>query len=252
MNALVLTFVSILKHDYTFGVHMIKEKYYSTTTNVDRFCNVYLPDNYTLKRKYNVLYVLHGVGGTEDEWLENGSPIEIMSQLYKDNLVEPMIIVFPNGRAMNPDSVPQDVFGQVYQLAFERFEDDLLHDLIPFIETKYSVYGDRAHRGICGLSQGGGQSLNFGLSHPELFSCVGAFAPAPNTDISKFKIESNIKEPIIYLLCGESDDLLFVSEQVNGFLSSQGIPHVYKTMQGDHEWFVWKEGLKSFVQMIFR
>jgi len=242
----------LFSQENTYGGYMIKEKYFSATTNVDRFCNVYIPENYDTTKKYNVLYVLHGIGGTEDEWLQNGSPKEIIDQLYKNNLVEPMIIVFPNGRAMNPDSVPQDVYGQVAQSAFANFENDLIHDLIPFIEKKYSVYGDRSHRGMCGLSMGGGQSLNFGLSHSDLFSCAGAFSPAPNTDISKFNFENKNNIPIIYIVCGESDDLIFVSERVDSFLSSQKIPHIYKTMPGNHEWSVWKEGLRSFVQIIFK
>ena len=231
---------------------MIKEKYFSTTTKADRFCNVYLPEGYANTKKYDVLYVLHGIGGTEDEWLQNGTPKEIMDALIKSKLVEPMILVFPNGRAMNPDSVPRDMYGQIAQSAFANFENDLLNDLIPFIEKKYSVFGDRAHRGICGLSMGGGQSLNFGLSHPDMFSCVGAYSPAPNTDVNIFKIDNKNALPIIYILCGTSDDLLFVSQNTDSFLSSKNIPHTYKTMPGNHEWSVWKEGLKSFVQIIFK
>ncbi len=53
---------------------MLRETYYSTTTNVDRFCNVLLPDTYTPEQQYPVVYVLHGIGGTEEEWPENGTP----------------------------------------------------------------------------------------------------------------------------------------------------------------------------------
>lgn len=227
---------------------MLRETYYSTTTNVDRFCNVLLPDTYTPEQQYPVVYVLHGIGGTEEEWPENGSLQEIMDELYKRNLVEPMILVFPNGRAMNPDTVPQDVYGEVSQSAFANFEHDLINDLIPYIEEKYSVFGDRDHRGICGLSMGGGQALNFGLSHPELFCCVGAFSPAPNTDTNKFMLEMKACVPKIWILCGESDELLYVSQDTHAFLSTHEIPHSWTTMSGGHDWTVWREGLRLFLQ----
>jgi enterochelin esterase-like enzyme len=234
------------------GGHMIKERYHSSTTGVDRFCNVYLPEGYDEAEKYPVLYVLHGIGGTEDEWLDNGSPAEMIDGLIESKAIKPMILVFPNGRAMNPDSVPQDVFGAVAQSAFANFEKDLLEDLIPFIETRYAVYRDRGHRAICGLSMGGGQSLNFGLGHPDLFSCVGAFSPAPNTDTAKFVADPKGVKQVVYVVCGVSDSLLFVSQKAHAFLNERKIPHSYKTMSGGHDWTVWKAGMRAFVQIIFR
>ena len=230
----------------------MKLTYYSQTTGVDRHCNVYMPPGYTDGKKYNVLYVLHGIGGTEDEWLDYGSPKEIMDNLYAQGVVEPMILVFPNGRAMNPDAVPADIFCATAQAAFLNFERDLITDLIPFIEKQYPVYTDRQHRGICGLSMGGGQALNFGLGHPELFSCAGAFSPAPNTDSSVFKLDNKDMVPFIFILCGESDKLLPVAKNVDTFLSGRKISHSYRTMPGDHEWSVWNEGLRLFVPQIFK
>lgn len=234
------------------GGKIVRDTYFSTTTKTDRHCNVYLPEQYDETKKYNVLYVLHGIGGTEDEWIQYGSPEKIMDNLNENKLIEPMILVFPNGRAMNPDSVPQDVYGQTAQAAFANFENDLFDDLIPYIEKKYAVYGDRAHRGICGLSMGGGQSLNFGLGHPDMFSCVGAFSPAPNTDTGRFKLEKTGELPLIWIVCGESDSLLFVSEKADSFLTAEKIPHNYETVPGNHDWDVWKYGLETFVQLIFK
>ncbi|HAH61628.1 MAG TPA: enterochelin esterase [Treponema sp.] len=234
------------------GGSMIKDTYFSATTQTNRFCNVYLPEDYTETKKYNVLYVLHGIGGTEDEWIRYGTPEEILNRLYCEKKIEQMILVFPNGRAMNPDSVPQDAYGPVAQAAFANFENDLFNDLIPFIEKKYSVYGDRAHRGICGLSMGGGQSLNFGLGHPDAFSCVGAFSPAPNTNTEAFKTGKDITLPLIWIVCGKTDSLLYVSENTNSFLNAGNIPHSYRTIPGSHDWSVWKYGLENFVQLAFR
>jgi enterochelin esterase-like enzyme len=231
---------------------MTKQTYFSMTTGVDRHCNVYTPPGYSKAKKYNVLYVLHGIGGTEDEWPGNGTPLPIIDELFAEGKAEPMILVFANGRAMNPDSIPNNPFSAEAQAAFANFDKDLINYLIPFIEKNYSVYTDRKHRGICGLSMGGGQALNFGIGHPELFSCVGAFSPAPNTDSKLFKVENKDSAPFIWILCGESDNLLYIAKNADAFLSAHAIPHTFKTMPGGHDWGVWKAGLTEFVQLIFK
>lgn len=230
---------------------MIKTTYYSKTTGVDRGVHVYLPEGYSPQKKYPVVYVLHGIGGTEDEWIQHGTPKEIADSLIQQGLVKPVILVFPNGRAMNPDTVPSDIFSPAAQAAFGRFEEDLFQNLIPFIEKTYSVYTDRAHRGICGLSMGGGQALNIGLGNPDRFAWVGAFSPAPNTDTKLFRVTAR-NAPKIYILCGESDYLISVSEGAHQYLSQNKIPHNYKTMPGAHDWPVWKAGLKTFLQDFVR
>jgi enterochelin esterase-like enzyme len=90
-----------------------------------------------------------------------------------------MIVVMPNGRAQVDDH-PQGNPMQ-FAAAFATFENDLLKDVIPAIESKYSVQADREHRALAGLSMGGGQSLNFGLAHLDTFAWVGGFSSAPNT-----------------------------------------------------------------------
>src|SRR5437764_14343501 len=91
-----------------------------------------------------------------------------------------MIVVIPNGRA-SKDVTAKSPFNQQGP-AFAAFEKDLLNDLIPFIEKTYSVKAGRESRALAGLSMGGGQSLNFGLGHPETFAWVGGFSSAPNTN----------------------------------------------------------------------
>ncbi|MBN2353699.1 MAG: esterase family protein [Spirochaetales bacterium] len=228
-----------------------RQTYFSTTTGVDRHCYVYTPHGYTEDETYGVLYVLHGIGGTETEWINNGAQ-HIMDVLYAGGSVEPMILVFPNGRAMNPDGVPSDPFSAEAQAAFANFENDLFNDLIPFIEQHYPVYTDREHRGICGLSMGGGQALDFGLGRPESFSSVGAFSPAPNTDTSLFNVEADRPAQMIWILCGQSDGLLDIARNADAFLTGHGIAHTFKTMPGGHDWGVWQAGLREFVPLIFR
>jgi enterochelin esterase-like enzyme len=130
-----------------------------------------------------VLYLLHGIGGDETEWQRFAKPNVILDNLLADGKVAPMIVVMPNGRAQKNDRAGGNVFRSAP--AFAAFEQDLLKDVIPTIEARYSVQADREHRALAGLSMGGGQSLNFGLGNLDTFAWVGAFAPAPNTKPAK-------------------------------------------------------------------
>ncbi len=155
--------------------------YNSTTVGTTRRSLIYTPPGYSKKKKYPVLYLLHGIGGDEKEWLNGGHPEIILDNLYAQGKVEPMIVVLPNGRAMKDDRATGNIFDSAKVAAFATFEKDLLNDLIPYIEKHYPVYTDREHRAIAGLSMGGGQSLNFGLGNLDKFAWIGGFSSAPNT-----------------------------------------------------------------------
>src|SRR5205085_7978750 len=113
------------------------------------------------------------------EWERFATPDVLLDNLIADGKAVPMIIVMPNGRARKNDRAEGDVMASAP--AFAVFEQDLLKDVIPAIESRYSVQADREHRALAGLSMGGGQSLNFGLAHLETFAWIGAFSAAPNT-----------------------------------------------------------------------
>ena len=149
--------------------------YESKTVGAQRKALIYLPPGYSRSEKYPVLYLLHGIGGDEHEWLYGGHPEVILDNLYAAHKVEPMIVVLPNGRAMKDDRATGNIMAPDKVQAFATFENDLLDDLIPFIEKKFPVYKDSEHRAIAGLSMGGGQTLNFGLGHPEAFAWIGKF-----------------------------------------------------------------------------
>jgi enterochelin esterase-like enzyme len=129
--------------------------YKSKTVGPSRKTLIYTPPGFTKKKKYPVLYLLHGIGGDHKEWLNGGSPQVILDNLYAQGKIEPMIVVMPNGRAMKDDSPGANIFAPDKVEAFATFEQDLLNDLIPFIEKKYPVISDSEHRAIAGLSMGG-------------------------------------------------------------------------------------------------
>src|SRR5580704_12545423 len=181
------------------------------------------------KKKYPVLYLLHGIGGDENEWARGGSPDVILDNLYADKKAAPMIVVMPNGRA-SKDATARDPFPK-QSPAFAAFEKDLLTDLIPFVEKTYSVNADRDSRAIAGLSMGGGQSLNFGLANLDTFAWVGGFSSAPNTkppaDLIKDHAEAAKKLRLLYVACGDKDGLFRISQGVHKMLAEKMVPHVY-------------------------
>lgn len=108
--------------------------YVSKTVGTTRKTLVYTPPGYSKKNKYPVLYLLHGIGGDEKEWLKGGNPQLILDNLYADGKIVPMIVVMPNGRAMKDDRATGNIMAPDKVAAFATFERDLLDDLIPFVE----------------------------------------------------------------------------------------------------------------------
>lgn len=230
--------------------------YASNTVGTTRRAIIYTPPGYSKKKKYPVLYLLHGIGGDEKEWLNGGKPQVILDNLYAEKKLEPMIVVMPNGRAMKDDRAIGNIMAPDKVQAFATFEKDLLNDLIPFIEKRFSVLKDREHRAIAGLSMGGGQSLNFGLGNLDKFAWVGGFSSAPNTK----KPEELVPDPeaakqrlkLLWISCGDNDGLLSFSKRTHDYLYEKGVPHVYYVEPGVHDFKVWKNGLYMFSQFLFK
>ena len=230
--------------------------YSSKITGVDRHAVVYTTPGYSNRKKYPVLYLLHGIGGDEYEWLRGGSPQIILDNLYALKKIQPMIVVMPNGRAMKDDRATGNVMAADKVAAFAAFEADLLKELIPFVEAKYSASTNRGDRAIAGLSMGGGQSLNFGLGNLDKFAWIGAFSAAPNTkepaalipDVEAFK--KNVK--LLWISCGAQDGLLNFSKTTHDYLQEKRLTHGYLIEPGQHDFPFWKRSLYRYSQLIFK
>jgi len=228
--------------------------YESKSVGTSRKMQVYTPPGYSKDTKYPVLYLLHGIGGDETEWQRFASPNLILDNLLAEGKVTPMIVVMPNGRAQKNDRAEGNVFAAAP--AFAAFEQDLLEDVIPAIESRYSVEADREHRAIAGLSMGGGQSLNFGLAHLDMFAWIGAFSPAPNTRPPKELVPdpaaAKARLNLLWLSCGNKDGLIRISQGVHAYLRDNGVPHVWHVDGHGHDPVHWKNNLYHFTQRIFR
>src|SRR5687767_15676136 len=230
--------------------------YASGTVGTNRRALIYTPPGFSKEKKYPVLYLLHGIGGDEKEWLNGGKPQVILDNLYAGKKIKPMIVVMPNGRAMKDDRAGGNIFDSVKVQAFATFEKDLLNDLIPFIEKKYPVYRDRDHRAIAGLSMGGGQSLNFGLANLETFAWVGGFSSAPNTkpaaELLPDPAAAAKQLKLLWISCGNKDGLIRVSQGVHAYLKERNVPHIWHVDDNAHDFDHWKNALFHFAQRVFK
>lgn len=218
-----------------------------------KLCHVYLPAGYDGSVRYPVLYLLHGVGGDHHEWIRgsgtvDGRPviINLLDNLIARGEVEPLIVVFPNGRSCHDFADTNFDFAGTNMLGFYYFDYELRHNLIPFIELKYGTRADirdispegvrynRSQRAIAGLSMGGMQVLNLavgGFRHDfaedgnggglaptvqapgmlDLFGYAGAFSNAPTSsagDVLGASIHASGHDlDLLYLTCGDQDGI---------------------------------------------
>lgn len=245
--------ITDLREDIPHGkLEMIE--YESKSVGTTRKMNVYTPPGYNADETYPVLYLLHGIGGDETEWERFAKPDALFDNLIADGKAVPMIVVMPNGRAQKNDRAEGNVFESAP--AFEAFEDDLLKDVIPTIESRYSVNSDRTHRALAGLSMGGGQSLNFGLTHLDTFAWVGGFSSAPNTKAPEELIPDPEKAKeqleLLWLSCGNKDGLIRISQRMQRFLKEKEISHEWNVDTYGHDATHWRNNLYHFGQLLFQ
>jgi enterochelin esterase-like enzyme len=237
--------------------------YESKTVGAKRWMQVYTPPDFSRDKKYPVLYLLHGIGGNErEEWAKGGVPHVILDNLIADKKIEPMIVVLPNGNATT-NRAATDPGGNGGRRGFgdltgwgKPFENDLIKDIIPFIESHYPVKAERESRALAGLSMGGGQSLNIGLANLDTFAWIGGFSSAPNTNPPEQLVPDPDKATkqlkLLYISCGNKDGLIRISQGVHAHLKEKSVPHIWHVDDHAHDFQHWKNALYQFSQLIFK
>jgi len=232
-------------------VHL--HKYHSKSLGVTRGLYIYTPPGYEMNSniKYPVLYLLHGMGDTEDAWTVVGRANVIVDNLLAKNKAKPLVIVMPYGHT---PSTPPDMRSIG---SYGAFEKDLLEDVIPYVQSRYRVSSKAKDRAIAGLSMGGGQSLTVGLGNLELFGWVGAFSSAvprgKRLDNLLAKPETiNQQLKLFWIGCGRSDFLFQQNQSLFKRLKADNIKHVAHITDGTHEWRLWRHYLNELVPLLFK
>jgi enterochelin esterase-like enzyme len=238
-------------------------EYASKSLNTRRNMYVYTPAGYSPDRKYPVLYLLHGMGGDYHEWLSYRAE-NILNNLAADAKIEPMLVVFPNGnsivtvenQASSRSGSPTGARGGNMDSWGTPFENDLLQDIIPYIDSHYPTLADREHRALAGLSMGGGQTLNIGLTHIDTFAWIAGFSAAPNTrapaDLLPDPTPAKEKLELLWLSCGNKDSLIRISQGVHAYLKEKAVPHVWHVDGFAHEGPEFSANLYHFAPHLFK
>ena len=221
-------------------------EYDSKSVGTKRKLVIYTAPGIAAAGKVPVLYLLHGVGDDETGWKMKGSADIILDNLYADNKLVPMIVVMPNGFT-NKGAKGKGGKG-------DGLENDLLKDIIPYVEAHYPVKTDRESRAIAGLSMGGGQALRIGLKNLDHFAWVGGFSSAlfGNAELIKDGPDATKKLRLLWVSCGDADMLMKGSEAFHTSLEKLQVPHTWHIDSGGHTWPVWKNDLYLISQMLFR
>ncbi len=238
---------------------IINDSLNSQITQGKRNFKVYLPPNYGAK-KLPVLYLYHGTGEDITGWEKQGHILNILDNLFAEKKAQEMIVVMDYGVALNPeqekmpDNYPRTV------ISTKNLDKVVTGELIPYIEKKYKTSGKKA---IAGLSRGSYQAMFIGMSHPEMFSAIGAFSPViyEGTEADPFKelpignLLKSKKKPHFFIGIGEKEDVLFFkfNQLLTNFLNQNKYPYtLYKSPETRHEWLTWRRSLYQFSQQIFK
>ena len=243
--------------------------YESATAGFDRRLSVYTPAGYeqNKKAKYPVLYVLHGIGGDEDAWLEQGRAAQILDNLIAQGKAKPMIVVFTNGNISQEAAPGQNSTGytrptmQLPQTREGTFET-AFPEIVKFIDSNFRTIAKKQSRAICGLSMGGFHTLYVTLNNPDMFNYSGMFSAAIGvSDASVSPIYQDFdaklatyfskKPALLWIGCGNTDFLIQSNQEFVKKLQDNNYPHEYLENEGGHIWKNWRIYLTEFVPKLF-
>jgi enterochelin esterase-like enzyme len=229
-------------------------EYDSKTLGIRRPLRVYTPPGYSTARRYPVLYLQHGLGNTSTEWVQRARAPIIADNLIAEGKMVPMIIIFPSG---NATATPADEKqGDRTQASYgQPYHDDLLKEIIPYVEANYPVSPDRANRGIAGMSMGSGQALNIGLTNLDKFDWIAVVAPAPNTRppaelLTDPAALNRLK--LFWLSVGNRDSLYRVAQAVHNLAAEKGVTHIWRVDTNAHDTAAMSSNFYYFAQKLFK
>lgn len=243
--------------------------YDSPTLGQQRRMTVYLPAAYDGKKRFPVMYLLHGHGGDETAWGDLGRASQIMDNLIAEGKCVPMIVVMPNGNPTcnaapgwwhegmyTPDG---NAFNQ--RGAKATMEESFL-DIVKYVDSHYQTIAKREGRAVTGLSMGGGHTFGISRLYPETFDYYGlqsaatrmAFGGSDNQ--AKFDEQMarlfNSKPKLYWIAIGKEDFLMQMNNDLRKYLDEKGYKYEYYENDGGHIWRNWRIYLTMFAQKIFK
>lgn len=237
----------------------ISYKWYdSAVLGMNRRLTVYTPYGYEAnpKKKYPVLYLLHGAGGDEEAWSSMGRAAQILDNLIEKGLAEPMLVVMPNGNpnqqaacTMGLPNKEMDYRDPAFRNAYVK---SLCEEIVPFIEKEFRVISKPSYRAIAGLSMGGGHTISASILYPELFDYICPLSAAGSATPEEIAALKKAGVKLYFLACGTTDFLYEGSKALDKVLTEQGLDHIFYESDGGHVWSNWRLYLNTFAPMLFK
>ncbi len=236
--------------------------YKSTVCNDERDYYVYTPPDYNpaAKKKYPVLYLLHGFSDDASGWTAVGHANVIFDNLIAQGKAKPMIVVMPLGYGtMEMIRLGWGAWSHidVRDENFSKFREALLTEVLPRVESEYRANKNRKMRAIAGLSMGGSESLLAGLNNLDKFAWIGAFSSGGipdkfEKDFPGLDASANLQIRLLWIACGTEDHLITVNRNLRAWLKEKGVQHTDIETPGMHTWMVWRRNLAEFAPLLFR
>ena len=259
-------------HDGTdYGTLIENVEYYSATADDYKRCNVLLPPGYSNKKKYPVLYMIHGWGADYTAHVFDGSYLHMLyGNLLREKRCEPMIIVGVDMYTAHQDEKNEDD-GWHMRYSYDKVADDIPVDLMPYIKEHYSVDEERLSTAVAGVSEGGARSLCTGFKRPEKFGYIASIAPDGNAVVmtenymnsywtvpyfeNGFPVPSDENKPkYVYLAVGSKDPWnISFTAQYSDIFSGMGVANQHDYVEGyGHDSEFWGVCMYNFLQKIFK
>ena len=254
---------------------VVAQWYHSQATGVDRRMNIYLPPTYDGKKKFPVLYLLHGSGNDEDGWLELGSTARIMDNLIAQGRAVPMIVVMPNGNIGaqaapgrtkdNLDFYPvgSDRIPNAYADKGITFENSF-REIVQWTDRNLCTIPRKDRRAVAGLSMGGGHTFQIAINYPELFDYYGLFSAgfrqltAEDSDRAFKEFDAGLRNlskvgyRLYWIEIGKDDFLYERNIRLLRSMDYLGFKYEYTETSGGHSWSNWRKYLSEFAPRLFR
>jgi enterochelin esterase-like enzyme len=180
-----------------------------------------------------VLYLLHGLGGDDQQWLALGLA-ETADQLMESEAIPPLLIVLPWQRTGLED------------------EKAIIEGLLPHIEDEYRIQTASSGRAIGGLSRGGGWAFRLGLKYSDRFSQIGLHSPALlSGDLTSMELwladEAESDIPRIWMDIGDQDSLLSAAREIEERFMELDVDYEFSIRPGDHLAIYWESNLREYL-----
>jgi len=243
--------------------------YNSPSLGLTRRITIYTPPGYEdSKGDYPVLYLLHGMGGDEEAWLALGRTAQILDNLIAAGKARPMIVVMPNGNAIQEAAPGESSLGfykPTFQLpkTMEGSYETSFPEIVKFIDGNYRTVKAKSGRAIAGLSMGGFHSLHISKQYPDMFDYVGLFSAAitPDKNVTspiyadtdkKLKTQFEKKPKLYWIAIGKTDFLYQANADYRKMLDTNKYPYTYFETREGHIWKNWRIYLSEFAPQLFK